>query len=94
MFGTRRKWHMVEIPASRILKHNMDVTTIACPTRSKYRSYRYEHPTDLVQIGEGETSVRYLRFTDAFKFKLFKPRRNEVVDRITLTAKEFEEIYK
>lgn len=94
MLGTRRKWHMVEIPASRILKHDMDMATIACPTRSKYRSYRYEHPIDLVQIGEGETSVRHLRFTDAFKFKLFKLWRNEVVDRIILTAKEFEEMYK
>lgn len=94
MFGTKRKWRMVEIPASRILKHDMNMTTIACPTRSKYRLYRYEHPTDLVQVGEGETSVRHLKFTDAFKFKLFKLRRNEVVDRITLTAKEFEEMYK
>ena len=91
MLGTRRKWHMVEIPASRILRHDMNMTTIACPTRSKYRLYRYEYPTELVQIGEGETSVRHLKFTGAFKFKL---RRNEVVDRITLTAKEFEEMYK
>ena len=85
---------MVEIPSGRILKHDVSMTTIACPTHSKYRSYRYEHPTDLVQIGEGETSVRHLKFTSAFKFKLFKPWRNEVVDKVTLTAKEFEEMYK
>lgn len=90
-------WKSIEINIQNIETRIQKVTLIKMPSKSKYTGYKFWFPSKLIKKGSNNYSVT-LCYTNEFKFALKKYgngkyNKFKVIDEITISAVELEEIF-
>lgn len=90
-------WKNIEINNQNIETDTGKSVLIKMPNKSKYAGYKFWYPSKLIKKGSNNYSVT-LCYTNEFKFALKKYgngkyNKFKVIDEITISAVELEEIF-
>lgn len=89
-------WKSIEINIQNIETRIQKVALIKMPKKSKYADYKFWFPSKLIKKGSNNYSIT-LCYTNDFKFALKKYgngkyNKFKVIDEITISAAELEEV--
>jgi hypothetical protein len=86
-------WKQIEINKQNIIYDAGSSCLIKMPNKSKYKDYKFWHPSKLIRSGNNDYA-RTLSYTDVFTFKLFKQDKNfKKIDDKEINAEELENAF-